>query len=208
MDTVSAAITLFLIMDPIGNLPVCMSLLRGESPARRRRIIMRELLLAYGVLLLFLFAGQAFMDLFALTSEAITVAGGIILFIIAIRMIFPPAIGGIMGESGDEGIFLVPLAVPLIAGPSTLATLMLLARQDPGRLGDWFLAMTAAWVGTVAILLAGGPIYRLLRERGLMALERLMGMILVAIAVQMLLEGVAAFLAGMEPATTGTMHGS
>ncbi len=207
MDTVSAAITLFLIMDPIGNLPVCMSLLRRESTSRRRWIIVRELLFAYAVLLLFLFAGQAFMELFALTSEAVGVAGGIILFIIAIRMIFPPAQGGIMGESDDQGIFLVPLAVPLIAGPSTLATLMLLARQDPSRLGDWFLAMTAAWAGTMAILLAGDPIYRLLRDRGLMALERLMGMILVAIAVQMLLEGFAAFLTGIEPATARTMTG-
>jgi multiple antibiotic resistance protein len=194
MDTVSAAITLFLIMDPIGNLPVFISLLRDESPARRRWIIARELLIAYVVLLVFLFAGQSFMDLFSLTPEAVSVAGGIVLFIIAIRMIFPPAAGGIMGDTGSEGVFLVPLAIPLIAGPSTLATLMLLSRQDPSRMADWWLAMTAAWIGTTAILLAGSPIYRLLKERGLMAMERLMGMILVAIAVQMLLEGVADFL--------------
>lgn len=202
MDTVSAAITLFLIMDPIGNLPVFMGLLRDESPARRRWIITRELLIAYAVLLLFLFAGQAFMDLFSLTPEAVRVAGGIVLFIIAIRMIFPPTEGGIMGETGTEGVFLVPLAVPLIAGPSTLATLMLLSRQDPSRMGDWFLAMTIAWVGTTAILLAGSPIYRVLKERGLMALERLMGMILVAIAVQMLLEGIADFMATVDVTAT------
>lgn len=194
MDTVSAAITLFLIMDPIGNLPVFMSLLQNESPARRRWIIGRELVIAYVVLLVFLFAGQSFMDLFSLTPEAVSVAGGIVLFIIAIRMIFPPAEGSIMGDTSSEGVFLVPLAIPLIAGPSTLATLMLLSRQDPSRMGDWLLAMTAAWVGTTAILLAGSPIYRVLKRRGLMAMERLMGMILVAIAVQMLLEGVADFL--------------
>lgn len=194
MDVLSAAVTLFLIMDPIGNLPVFMSLLRREPAAVRRRIVIRELLFAYGVLLVFLFGGQGLMALFGLDPEAVSVAGGIVLFIIAIRMIFPPSKGGIMGDTGEEATIFVPMAVPLIAGPSTLATLMLMVRQEPDRLTDWLLAMTLAWLGTTAILLAGEPVYRVLRERGLLALERLMGMILVAIAVQMLLDGLATFL--------------
>lgn len=195
MDPVSAAITLFVIMDPIGNLPVFVSLLRNYPPRQRLWITVRELLFAYGVLLFFLFLGQAFLDLFDLRQESMRVAAGIVLFIIAIRMIFPPARGGIMGEAPQGEVFFVPLAVPLIAGPSVLATLVLMVRQDPSRFGEWFWAMTLAWVATSAILLLGNLFYRLLRERGLFALERLMGMLLVAIAVQMLMDGIAEFMA-------------
>jgi multiple antibiotic resistance protein len=195
MDPTSAAITLFVIMDPIGSLPVFMSLLRGYSPRRRLWVTVRELLFAYAVLLFFLFLGQSFLDLFNLKQESMRIAAGIVLFIIAVRMIFPPARGGIMGEAPQGDVFFVPLAVPMIAGPSVLATLVLMVRQEPSRLGDWFWAMTLAWVATSAILLLGSVFYRLLRERGLFALERLMGMLLVAISVQMLLEGIAEFMA-------------
>ncbi len=195
MDLVSAAVTLFLIMDPIGNLPVLMSLLRDYPPRRRLWITAREMLFAYGVLLFFLFLGQAFLDLFDLDQEAMRIAAGIVLFLIAIRMIFPPDRGGVVGDTPHGEVFFVPLAVPLIAGPSTLATLILMVRQEPERLGDWFWAMTLAWIATCAILLMGNFFYRVLRERGLIALERLMGMLLVAIAVQMLLDGVAGFMA-------------
>ncbi|MGD8428960.1 MAG: MarC family protein [Ectothiorhodospiraceae bacterium] len=194
MDTVSAGVTLFLIMDPIGNLPVFLSLLRDHPPRKRLWITVRELLFAYGVLLIFLFLGQSFMDVFGLKSEAMSIAAGIVLFLIAVRMIFPQR-GGIMGEAPDGEVFFVPLAVPLLAGPSTLATLLIMVRQDPSRLTAWFGAMTVAWLATGVILLAGGFLYRILRERGLFALERLMGMLLVAISVQMLLDGVADFLA-------------
>ena len=194
MDVTSAAILLFLIMDPIGNLPVFLSLLREEPPHHRFWITVRELLFAYAVLLVFLFAGQGFLDVFSLQQESVSIAAGIVLFLIAVRMIFPPARGGIMGETPPGGVFFVPMAVPLIAGPSTLATLLLMVRQDPSRFYDWFAAMTMAWAGTTVILLFGGVFYRLLRERGLIALERLMGMILVAISVQMVMNGVADFL--------------
>lgn len=195
MDPVSAAVTLFLIMDPLGNLPVLLSLLRDETPRRRFLITLRELLFAYGVLVFFLFSGQAFLNLFDLKQESMSIAAGIVLFLIAIRMIFPPSKGGIMGDTPPGAVFFVPLAVPLIAGPSTLATLVLMVRQDPERIGVWFLAMTIAWLATAAIMLMGNVFYRVLRERGLIALERLMGMLLVVIAVQMLLDGVADFMA-------------
>jgi multiple antibiotic resistance protein len=195
MDPTSAAITLFVIMDPIGSLPVFMSLLRDYSPRRRLWVTVRELLFAYAVLLFFLFLGQSFLDLFDLKQESMRIAAGIVLFIIAVRMIFPPARGGIMGEAPQGDVFFVPLAVPMIAGPSVLATLVLMVRQEPSRLGDWFWALTLAWIATSAILLLGNVFYRLLRDRGLFALERLMGMLLVAISVQMLLEGIAEFMA-------------
>lgn len=188
METVTAAITLFLIMDPIGNIPVFLSVLKDVPEHRRWRVLARELLLAYLVLLAFLLVGPFFLSLLQLTSEAITIASGIILFIIALRMIFPSR-GGVMGENIEGEPFFVPLAVPLIAGPSTMAILLLLVQQHPDRLGDWYLAVTTAWVASSVILMASGLAYRVLRRRGLIALERLMGMLLVALAVQMLLDG-------------------
>lgn len=188
MDTVTAAITLFLIMDPIGNIPVFLSVLKDVPEERRRRVLARELGFAYAVLLLFLLVGPVFLDLLQLTPEAISIASGIILFIIALRMIFPSR-SGIMGENIEGEPFFVPLAVPLVAGPSTMAILLLLVQQHPDRLGDWFVAMTGAWIASAAILMASGLAYRILRRRGLIALERLMGMLLVALAVQMLLDG-------------------
>lgn len=188
METVTAAITLFLIMDPIGNIPVFLSVLKDVPEHRRWRVLARELLLAYLVLLAFLLVGPFFLNLLQLTSEAISIASGIILFIIALRMIFPSR-GGVMGENIEGEPFFVPLAVPLIAGPSTMAILLLLVQQHPDRLGDWYLAVTAAWVASSVILMASGLAYRVLRRRGLIALERLMGMLLVALAVQMLLDG-------------------
>jgi multiple antibiotic resistance protein len=108
-------------------------------------------------------------------------------------MIFPPE-GGIMGDFPEGEPFIVPLAVPLLAGPSTMATLLLLVRSEPGRLVDWLIALTVAWAITAAILLASTFIYRLLRRRGLIAMERLTGMLLVAVAVQMLLSGVTDYV--------------
>lgn len=197
MELISAAVILFAIMDPLGNLPVFLSLLRDQPPARRLRITLRELGFAYAVLVVFLLGGQVLLDLFALEQQSVRIAAGIVLFIIAMRMIFPPARGGVMGEAPEGEPFFVPLAVPLVAGPSTLATLVLLVRQEPDRLFGWWLAMTLAWLATLIILLGGNLVYRVLRERGLFALERLMGMILVAISVQMLLDGTAEFLEGV-----------
>lgn len=193
MDILTAALTLFLIMDPLGNIPVFMSVLHQLDPQRRHRVLIRELLISLAVLLVFLFFGQHLLDALNLRQEAISIAGGIVLFLVALRMIFPPE-GGIMGDLPDGEPFVVPLAVPLLAGPSTMATLLLMVRSEPGRLGDWLIALTVAWAITAAILLASTFIYRLLKQRGLIAMERLTGMLLVAVAVQMLLSGVADYM--------------
>lgn len=198
-DIVSAAFLLLLILDPIGNVPVFLTILKDVEPRRRRRILLRELLFALAVLIGFLFAGQALLDLLRLEKEAISIAGGIILFIIALRMIFPPPHGAFAEELHGEP-YLVPLAVPLIAGPSTIATLLLLVRADPGRLLDWLLALILAWLATAGILLLANGFFRFLGPRGLIAIERLMGMLLVVMAVQMLLNGIRDFLAVAAPA--------
>ena len=120
-------------------------------------------------------------------------AGGIVLFLIGIRMIFPRP-EGLLGELPDGEPFIVPLAIPLIAGPSGMAAVMLMGSNEPHRLGEWSLALLLAWAATAAILLCAPLLYRLLGRRALSAVERLMGMLLVAISVQMLLDGLSAYL--------------
>ncbi|MGY3859567.1 YhgN family NAAT transporter [Aeromonas intestinalis] len=193
MDTFSAAVMLFLIMDPLGNLPVFLSILRHVDPKRRRKVMIRELLFSLAIMLAFLFAGQQILSFLNLRQEAVSIAGGIILFLIAIKMIFPTP-GGVTGLAAGEEPFLVPMAIPMIAGPSILASLLLLANQEPTRMTDWSLALLMAWGASAVILMFYEVFNKLLGERGLTALERLMGMLLVMISVQMLLDGVHHYL--------------
>ena len=193
MDTWSAAVMLFLIMGPLGNLPIFMSVLKMIEPKRRRFILVRELLFALVILYVFLFSGQAVLDFLNVKQETVSIAGGIILFLIALKMIFPVKGASPIGLAAGEEPYIVPLAIPLIAGPSTLAALILLSNQSPDRMGDWALALGAAWIVSAAILLFSGVFHRILGERGLAAMERLMGMILVMIAIQMFLNGVGTY---------------
>lgn len=194
MDTLSAALLLFLVMDPLGNVPLFLSLLKQVPPERRRRVLARELLIALGVLFAFLFGGQYLLDALDLRPESISITGGIILFLIGLKMIFPTP-EGIFGEADAGEPYIVPMAIPLIAGPSTMATLLLLGREDPTRTIEWSIALMIAWLASAAILFGSTALYRLLGPRVLSALERLMGMLIVALAVQMTLDGVAAYLA-------------
>jgi len=188
MELVSVAFTLFLVMDPLGNIPLFLSALREVPAVRRRRVLVRELLIAYAVLVACLLVGQLLLRPLKLDQESISIAGGIVLFLIALRMIFPPE-GGNLGETIEGEPFIVPLAIPLLAGPSALSALLVLARTAPERTFDWLAALTLAWGASAAILLSSNLFYRVLRRRGLVALERLMGMILVMLAVQMFLDG-------------------
>ena len=194
MDIPAAVITLFLIMDPLDNIPLFLSVLKPVRPERRRRVLLREIGFAYLVLLACLFFGSFVLQFLHLEQDTISIAGGIVLFLIAVRMIFPSERFGEADELEGEP-FLVPLAVPLIAGPSTLAVLLLLQRTAPGQMGWLLLALTIAWALSAVVLLSSTILYRLLRERGLIAIERLMGMILVMMAVQMFMNGIQASLA-------------
>lgn len=193
MTIAAAALLLFLILDPLGNIPVFLSLLKGMAPARQRVVIMRELLIALAVLMLFLWAGRYLLELMHLRQESVSIAGGIILFLIGLRMIFPPA-EGIMGEQPDGEPFIVPMAIPMIAGPSGMAAVMLLGSQEPDRMGEWSLALAIAWAATAIILFSATYLQKLLGARVLTAIERLMGMVIVAISVQMLLDGLTGYL--------------
>ena len=195
MTIASAALLRFLILDPLGNIPVFLSILRRLPPRRQRIVIARELLIALGVLMLFLWGGQYVLEAMHLRQESVAIAGGIVLFLIGLRMIFPPP-EGLMGELPEGEPFIVPLAIPMVAGPSGMAAVMLMGSQDPGRMGDWSLALMIAWGATAAILFSATYLYRWLGTRVLIAIERLMGMLLVALSVQMLLDGVGTYLAG------------
>ena len=193
MKLSSAVLTLFLVMDPLGNIPPFLSVLKNVQPERRRRILVREISIAYVVLLVFLFLGKRVLALLSLQQETISVAGGIVLFLIALRMVFPQD-GSLFGESLEGEPFIVPLAIPLVAGPSALAVLLLLEQSAPNITGRLLLAVTIAWALSALILLSSTLLYRVLKQRGLIAMERLMGMLLVMLAVQMFMNGVADFL--------------
>ncbi|MBM3286561.1 MAG: YhgN family NAAT transporter [Candidatus Eisenbacteria bacterium] len=193
MDVFSAAVTLFLTMDPLGNVPIFIAVLKKLDPKKRRRVLVRELFFSLAILVGFLLIGEYILRFLNLRQETISIAGGIVLFLIALRMIFPPH-EGILGDIPDGEPFIVPLAIPLVAGPSALATILLLARSEPGRLAEWLLAVLVAWIVSAAILLFSGVFYRVFRQRGLIAMERLMGMILVMVSVQMFLDGVAGYM--------------
>lgn len=193
MDLLPYVVTLFLIMDPLGNVPVFLAVLKAVPPARQRRVILREVIIAYGVLLGCVFAGNYALEFLGLDQETISIAGGIVLFLIAIRMIFPERPAG-PDDAPPVEPFVVPLAVPLFAGPSTLAAVLLFERQAPDQTPALILAMTIAWALSGIILLSSPFFHRVLGERGLTAVERLMGMVLVMIAVQMFLDGVRAFM--------------
>lgn len=198
MTTLSAAILLVLVMDPVGNIPLFVSTLKDVDPARHLRIVFREHVIALAILAAFLFGGRYLMRTLGIEDPALSIAGGIILFLIALRMIFVRA-EAIFGETPGGEPCIVPLAVPFIAGPSALTTILLLATRDPGRWRSWLAALGAAWLVSLAVLAAATALSRLLGERVLAAFERLMGMLLTAIAVQMFLTGLRHFLAAPSP---------
>lgn len=193
VSLVSAIVILLLVMDPLGNVPIFVSLLRNVARARRTRVILRECVIAFAVLLLFVFFGPAILNLLGLSDSSLTIAGGMILFLIALRMIFRHP-EGVFGDTGQGEPFIVPLAIPSIAGPAAIATVVLLVSREPQRWVEWSAAVTVATLVTLILLLFAERIARLAGEQVLLAFERLMGLILTAIAVEMLLRGIQTFV--------------
>jgi MarC family membrane protein len=193
-EVFSAAVLLLFVIDPFGNLPIVIGALSNVPPERRRRFVLRECVAAYVILLAFMFGGRTFLAWLQLSETSLAIAGGIILFLIALRMVFRHP-DGVFGDPPGAEPFIVPLAVPSIAGPSALATVMLMVSRDPSRTLAWVAALTAAMFVTTCVLLAAYRLQRALGARGMLAVERLMGLVLTALAVQMLLDGVRAFIA-------------
>lgn len=190
MTLLSAAVLMFFVMDPLGNVPFFLSALRTVPPARQRIVIARELVIALAVLVFFLFLGQYILDVLHISATALRISGGVVLLLIAMRMIFPTPKASLEEEVTGEP-FIVPLAVPYTAGPSALATELLLVSREPGRWPVWLGAVLLAWLATAMILFCATSVSRYLGERGLIAIERLMGMLLITVAVQMLMDGLS-----------------
>jgi MarC family membrane protein len=192
----SAVILLTLVTDPFGNMPLVNAML-GSVPERRRPwVVARECLIAYALLLAFMAGGQPLLAVMHLSQTSLSIAGGVILFLIALRMVFAK-LDSAFGRSAGGEPFIVPVATPLIAGPSALATVMLMASRDPGSMGMWVAAVTVTMAITTLVLLAGARLHRWLGEHAMQAIERLMGLILTAIAVEMLLAGIREFVRGL-----------
>lgn len=186
----SYVFTLSIVMDPLGNVPLFLTAIRRVPDSRKTRVIMRELVIALFIMLFFFFFGKYFLKALDLDVSAMAIGGGIILFIIGLQMIFPSK--SLASGSGDAAEpFIVPLAVPLVAGPSTLTTVMLLSAHNEGTLAGWVGVLFVSWLIN-AVILAGFSVRlaKLLGTRGLMAVEKLMGMMLVAISVQMVINAV------------------
>ncbi len=203
MSVFSAAILLFLVLDPVGNIPLFLSALKHVDTAKQKKIIIRELLIALGILLLFLFFGRYLLLLFHISEPALGIAGGLILFLIALKMVFPGVVR-VLDENVESEPMIVPLAVPLIAGPSAMATVMLFVAREPSLWFSWFIALLMAWGCSGIILYFSGNLRKLLGHKGITALERLMGLILTAVAVQMLLTGIRDFFFA-SPALTAVL---
>ncbi|GAB4038402.1 MAG: MarC family protein [Rubrivivax sp.] len=192
---VSALVLLLLVLDPFGSLPIFISVLKSVAPQRRRVVALREVAVAFAVLAVFMVAGQGFLQLMRLSERSLEVAGGVILLIIAVRMVF--ASGGEVYASGDgREPFVFPLAVPLLAGPSAMATVLLLASRQPERLWTWLGALTVAMAVSGIVLLAADRLRKLLGASMVAAIEKLMGLVLTAIAVEMILAGLKRYFFG------------
>lgn len=193
MDIFAVAVLVFLVTDPFGNTAIYLAALKNVAPERRLRVAVRELLFALVLLMLFLTFGEAVLSGLGLSRESTAIAGGIILFVIAMRLIFPGP-QGVLGDLPDGEPMLVPLATPALAGPSALAVLMTLRNTFTGELWELYLGVFLAWAATALILLQATALQRYLGLRGLMAIERLTGMLLIMLSVDMLLDNLQSIL--------------
>ncbi len=190
----SATILLILITDPLGNIPLFISCLRGVSPKRRTIVILREVAIAFAILLVFMVAGDGFLRMMSLTDQSLRIGGGIVLFLIALRMVFPHPDGPFGGDTRGGEPLIVPLAIPALAGPSALATVMLLTSQAPGKMFEWIGALTVTMVVCAIVLMLAERIQAWLGERAMMAFERLMVFLLVSVSVVFILREIGSFL--------------
>lgn len=179
-------------MDALGNVPLFFSALKHVEPSRQNKVVLRELLIALIVLVVFLFLGRYLLGLLQISGAALTVAGGVILFLIALRMVFPSNEKSMEEEVVGEPL-IVPLAIPYVAGPSALATVLLLMNREPHRWPEWLLAVFIAWFASSIILYFASKLRHYLGHSGLVAIERLMGMVLITLSVQMLMTGIDNF---------------
>lgn len=191
---IESALLLFLVIDPFGNLPFVLAVLSGSDKAHYRRVILRETVLALLVLILFALAGEALLGYLSIERASLMVAGGVILFLISVKMIFQSAKDVFAGDYSHDS-FLFPIAIPCLAGPSAITTVMILRSQQQTDLWGLMLALLVVLIATFIVFLLGRKISDWLGERGIRAVEKLMGLLLNLVAVNMMLIGVRDFLA-------------
>jgi multiple antibiotic resistance protein len=197
VNLLALAVTLFLVLDPFGNAAIFHAVLSKIPEGRRRKVLIRELLFALCILLGFLFVGKHLLGFLGVRPATLSISGGILLFLIALGMVFPTR--SVLGETGEDEPFIVPLAVPLMAGPSSIAIILLTASKYPAAIGSIALAVSGAWLVSAVILLLSPMVLKLLGTKGTRALERLMGLLLILVAVQMFLDGVSTYSATSAP---------
>ena len=187
----SATILLLLITDPIGNIPVFANALKHVPPERRAKVILREILIAFGLLLTFMFVGEGFLRVMNLSELSMQIGGGVILFLTALRMVFQSH--GVEVDDILTEPLIVPLAIPALAGPSALATVLLLVSQQPDKRMEWIGALCVTMIISAVVLVSAERIQRLIGTRLVVAIERLMGLVLVSVAIEMMLRGAKTF---------------
>ena len=190
---IGTAVLLMFILDPFGNVPLLLAILKDVDKQKKKFIIIRESVFGLIILLTFFFFGEAFLNIFHLETASVTIAGGVIFFVIALKMIFPGEKGNV-ALFGVDDPFVVPIAIPLIAGPSALATIMVMTKSYSDHFWALFASVVLAWSLSTFILYMSPFLYKLLKEKGLSALEKLMGMLLLMLAVQMFVDGVRALI--------------
>lgn len=206
--TTSAFILLLLVLDPFGMLPVFLSVLSSVAPERRVWVALREASVAFGVLLAFMLGGDAFLKMMSLSERSLEVAGGVILLLVSVRIIFSSG-QQLFGDGAQAGAqpangpananrepFLFPIAVPLLAGPSAMATVLLLASRQPAQIWQWIAALVGAMTVCALVLLSSQKLYRWLGDSVVRAIEKLTGLVLCAMAVEMILAGIKRYFWG------------
>ncbi len=190
----SSTILLILITDPLGNIPLFLAALKNVEPSRRKLVILRECAIAFLTLIVFLLFGSVLLDALGLSDETLRIAGGVILFMIALNMVFPGSGGRLVEDESGAEPFIVPVAIPLIAGPSAMTTVMLLAKSAPSRRLEWVGSIFIAMAVTTVVFLSSNKLQDWLGTRFLAAIEKLMGLVLTTIAIQMLLGGITNYI--------------
>ncbi len=193
MSLLNAIILLFLVIDPIGNAITSIVLLKDLPPRRKNIVVIRESLVAFIILVFFLYIGKHLLSVLNINEPALTISGAVVLFLISIRMIFTPK-EGIFGDTIEGEPFIFPIATPFLAGPSAIAIVLLLASKNPDRHFDWLIALFIIWVITLICLLAGNLIFKVFRKRGALALQKLLGMILITLSIQLFIDGIKDYL--------------
>jgi multiple antibiotic resistance protein len=191
---ISTAVLIFFVLDPFGNMPLVLSILKNIDKSKHNKIIIREAFIGLFILILFLFFGKEFLSIFHLEIHSIILAGGIIFFVISLKMIFPNKENEVFSSQKGEDPLIVPIAMPMIAGPAAIATLIVLARTSPNDTIGLFFALLLAWFASLIILIMAPMLYKFLKNKGLQALEKLMGMLLLMMSIQMFVDGIKAFL--------------